>query len=101
MKIKIAAAAAAFALSAGGIAQASTIIDFEELASGPTSSPISYPTATFSSSTGQFYINGAGVSQDLCPYTGNCVATLTVAFTNPVNNLSFTSVGDEIGRAHV
>jgi PEP-CTERM motif len=76
-------------------AQAVTI-DFEEFADGSQGlASIIYPEVTFTSSTGDVYINGAGASKDFCAYDGSCSGVTDVVFSSPVNNLTFESAGEE------
>ena len=73
-------------------------IDFEEFADGPQGvASFVYPVVTFSSSTGDVFVNGAGASKDFCTFDAaafSCVGILTVDFSSPVNNLTFGSAGE-------
>jgi hypothetical protein len=92
MKSHVLAAAAAFALASPA---AAVVIDFEDQPNfSVVSGSIVYADATFTSSTGQFYINGAGVGKDLCTYNGSCDALLTVDFTTTANGLTFQTIGE-------
>lgn len=72
------------------------VIDFETFTFGPQGvATLVFPEATFTSSTGNVYIGGAGVSKDFCAYDGSCAGITTVDFTTPVNNLTFDSAGEE------
>ena len=86
---------AAVGLSASLGAHA-VLIDFSDRSFGVQGTPtLIYPDATFTSSTGEVYIGGAGVSEDFCAYDGSCSGVTTVDFTNPVNDLRFTSAGEQ------
>jgi hypothetical protein len=89
-------AGAALALAAA-VPAAATTIDFSDQVNGPYSGALVYPDATFTSSTGSFYIGAAGVQHEICPLTAqnNCEATLTVTFNSAVNGLKFVSSGDD------
>ncbi len=99
MKIQFAAAAAATLLLAGSLAHATpVVIDFEDQPDYTTlHNPVVYPSATFTSSTGKFFVDGAGLGRDLCPLSAvlDCTADFSVTFAAPVNHLSFTSVADD------
>lgn len=107
MKLFLAAAAAASLLASTGAATAATtvLIDFEDQAAGSFNivSPLVYPQATFSSSTGSIHINGAGLGKDICAIDAarGCIGTTTVTFAGPVNNLSFLTVGDNQAGANI
>ncbi len=101
MKNLILAASAAFAI--GSTPAAAVVIDFEDQ---PDSSIVAgalvYPDATFTSSSGSFFINGAGIGKDICTFNFGCDATLTVAFTAPVSGLTFQTAGeDKVGTLYV
>jgi hypothetical protein len=89
--ISIAAVAAVSAASPA----ASTTIDFTGFSTGATASPIVYPEATFTSSTGRFFVGAAGLANEICPYTvgGNCSASMTVLFSAAVDGLTFETSG--------
>jgi hypothetical protein len=91
-------ALAAFVTLIGVPASAGTI-SFNALAIGPNASPLVFPEATFTSSSGQFYVRAAGVDHEICAYTisGDCQASIDVVFTTPVNNLSFFTLGWQSG----
>lgn len=83
------------ALSVNASANAA-LIDFEDRVSGVQGvASLVYPEATFTSSTGNVYVNGAGVSKDFCAYDGSCAGILTVTFTNPVSGLTFDTAGEQ------
>lgn len=89
---------AALVLSlAAPVAATTTNIDFSGLPDGTQASPIVFPQATFVSSTGTFFAGASGIAKEICPLTSafNCSAAMTVNFTGPVNNLRFSSVGDD------
>lgn len=93
MKSHVLAVAAAFALASP---VAAAVIDFEDQPNfSVVNGSIVYADATFTSSTGQFYINGASIGKDLCTYNGSCDALLTVDFTTSANNLFFQTAGDD------
>jgi hypothetical protein len=95
--LKLAAVAATSLVALASATSASAVvIDFEDLTPGlQAPGPVVYPEATFTSSSGVFYIGGAGIGNDLCTYTGSCDANLTVDFAAPVSNLSFQAAGDD------
>lgn len=90
-------AALSFALLGQESSANAVTIDFEDLFAGPQAvGPIAYPSATFTSSSGQFYVDGASIGKDLCTYNGGtCDGDLTVDFTAPVSSLSFQAAGDD------
>lgn len=92
-------------MTAGGASAAAVLIDFEDQASGSfnIANPLTYPQAVFTSSTGSIHINGAGLGKDICAMTAaqGCIGTMTVAFAQAVNNLSFLTVGDNQSGANV
>ncbi len=72
------------------------LIDFEDRSNGPQGvASLIYPDAVFTSSTGNVFVGGAGVSKDFCAFDGSCSGTLTVDFTGPVSGLKFTSAGEQ------
>ena len=72
------------------------LIDFSDRSFGVQgTATLIYPDATFTSSTGEVYIGGAGMSEDFCAYDGSCAGVLTVDFINPVNDLRLTSAGEQ------
>ena len=93
------------ALAAGVAAMPAhaSVIDFENLP-GLTfiNNPLVYPTASFSSSSGQLYTVTQHGGVAICAVTGlTCDGTLTVNFSAAVKNLTFTSIGDNAGGANI
>jgi len=86
------AAAAAMTVAAPAFA---TTIDFSGLPIGVYNGAIVTPEATFTSSTGEFYVGAAGLDHEICPLTSafNCEASVDVAFTSAVDNLTFDTSG--------
>ena len=92
----VAAACLALAGLGTSLSAQAVLIDFEDRADGLQGvASLIYPEATFTSSTGQVYIKGAGVSKDFCAYDGSCAGALTVDFTTAANSLTFTSAGEQ------
>lgn len=94
--------AGALALAASAPAAAVTI-DFSDRPTGVNPSPLVYPEATFSTTTGQFFVGAAGVDDEICPLTAgfNCEAELSVTFNGAVNNLRFQSNGEQSAAAQL
>lgn len=85
---------AALGLSASLGAHA-VLIDFSDRSFGVQgTATLIYPDATFTSSTGEVYIGGAGMSEDSRD-DGSCAGVLTVDFINPVNDLRLTFAGEQ------
>jgi hypothetical protein len=58
--------------------------------------PLVYDDATFTSASGSFFINGAGIGKDICAFNSiNCNDILTVDFTTTANGLVFQTAGDD------
>jgi hypothetical protein len=78
-------------------APATTVINFTDQTFGSHTGSLVYPEATFTSDTGYIYVGATLIEREICPFDPNsfdCAHGLTVTFTDPVNNLSFNSFGD-------
>lgn len=99
MKQKIILLSSLFAAYLGFSSSANAVlIDFEDRSNGVQGvASLIYPDATFTSSTGNVYVNGASVSKDFCAYDGSCAGVLTVDFNTSVSGLTFTTAGEDNG----
>ena len=102
MRTFIAAALIAIGSFAAMAPAAANTIDFGALNIGSIDGSLDFADASFSSSTGRLYIGASGGSNAVCPLNGShCVATLTVTFASPVDNLSFLANGDNNASSSV